>query len=83
MTVRENARLQAFPDWYAFKGNYTSGGHRRRKEVPRFTQVANAIPPLLAEQLGLALLRLRLLLDSAQLNVENTAQVRERRLVPL
>ena len=83
LTVRENARLQAFPDWYAFKGNYTSGGHRRRKEVPRFTQVANAIPPLLAEQLGLALLRLRLLLDSAQLNVENTAQVRERRLVPL
>ena len=58
LTVRENARLQTFPDWFAFKGNYTTGGKRRRKEVPRFTQVANAVPPLLAEQLGLLLLRL-------------------------
>ena len=58
LTVRENARLQSFPDWFVFKGNYTTGGKRRCKEVPRFTQVANAVPPLLAEQLGLALLRL-------------------------
>lgn len=58
LTVRENARLQSFPDWFAFKGKYTTGGHRRRNEVPRFTQVANAVPPLLAEQLGLALLRI-------------------------
>ena len=56
LTVRETARLQSFPDWFAFKGKYTTGGHRRRREVPRFTQVANAVPPLLAEQLGLALL---------------------------
>ena len=58
LTVRENARLQSFPDWFAFRGKYTTGGHRRRTEVPRFTQVANAVPPLLAEQLGLALLRI-------------------------
>lgn len=58
LTVRENARLQSFPDWFVFKGNYTTGGKRRCKEVPRFTQVANAVPPLLAEQLGLVLLRL-------------------------
>ena len=58
LTVRENARLQSFPDWFAFKGNYTTGAHKRSKEVPRFTQVANAVPPLLAEQLGLALLRI-------------------------
>ena len=58
LTVRETARLQSFPDWFAFKGKYTTGGHRRRREVPRFTQVANAVPPLLAEQLGLALLGL-------------------------
>lgn len=57
LTVRETARLQSFPDWFAFKGKYTTGGHRRRNEVPRYTQVANAVPPLLAEQLGLALLR--------------------------
>ena len=58
LTVRETARLQSFPDWFSFKGKYTTGGHRRRNEVPRFTQVANAVPPLLAEQLGLALLRI-------------------------
>ena len=56
LTVRENARLQSFPDWFEFKGKYTSGGDRRKKEVPRFTQVANAVPPLLAEAIGMALL---------------------------
>ncbi len=58
LTVRENARLQSFPDWFVFRGKYTTGGNLRRKEVPRFTQVANAVPPLLAEQLGLGLLRI-------------------------
>jgi DNA (cytosine-5)-methyltransferase 1 len=55
LTVRENARLQTFPDWFEFRGKYTSGGVLRRNEVPRFTQVANAVPPLLAEQLGFVL----------------------------
>ncbi len=58
LTVRENARLQTFPDWFAFKGKYTTGGERRAREVPRFTQVANAVPPVLAEQIGLGLARL-------------------------
>jgi DNA (cytosine-5)-methyltransferase 1 len=52
LTVRENARLQSFPDWFSFRGKYTTGGHLRRKEVPRFTQVANAVPPLVARALG-------------------------------
>jgi DNA (cytosine-5)-methyltransferase 1 len=52
LTVRENARLQSFPDWFSFKGKYTTGGHLRRKEVPRFTQVANAVPPLVARAFG-------------------------------
>ncbi len=52
LTVRENARLQGFPDWYSFKGKYTTGGHLRRREVPRFTQVANAVPPLVARAIG-------------------------------
>lgn len=52
LTVRENARLQSFPDWFSFKGKYTTGGHMRRKEVPRFTQVANAVPPLVARAMG-------------------------------
>jgi DNA (cytosine-5)-methyltransferase 1 len=52
LTVRENARLQSFPDWFSFKGKYTTGGHLRRSEVPRFTQVANAVPPLVARAIG-------------------------------
>lgn len=58
LTVRENARLQSFPDWFAFRGKYTTGGERRRREVPRFTQVANAVPPLVAEAIGIALAQL-------------------------
>jgi DNA (cytosine-5)-methyltransferase 1 len=57
LTVRENARLQGFPDWFEFKGQYTTGGDRRKFEVPRFTQVANAVPPLIAEAIGLSLFR--------------------------
>jgi DNA (cytosine-5)-methyltransferase 1 len=52
LTVRETARLQSFPDWFSFKGKYTTGGHLRRNEVPRFTQVANAVPPLVARAIG-------------------------------
>ncbi|TWT11975.1 DNA cytosine methyltransferase [Streptococcus sp. sy004] len=57
MTVREHARIQSFPDDYEFKGPYTTGGERRKKDVPRYTQVANAIPPLFAEQVGEILLQ--------------------------
>jgi DNA (cytosine-5)-methyltransferase 1 len=56
LTVRECARLQSFPDWYEFEGKYTTGGHRRRMECPRYTQVGNAVPPLLAEAIGTVLL---------------------------
>jgi len=52
LTVRECARLQSFPDWFKFVGKYTSGGDRRAKECPRFTQVGNAVPPRLAQFLG-------------------------------
>ncbi|MGT2755733.1 DNA cytosine methyltransferase [Streptococcus ovuberis] len=56
MTVREHARIQSFPDDYEFKGPYTTGGERRKIDVPRYTQVANAVPPLFAEQVGNVLL---------------------------
>lgn len=55
MTVRECARIQSFPDWYEFKSKYTTGGKLRKKEVPRYSQVGNAIPPLFAYQAGLIL----------------------------
>ena len=55
MTVRECARIQSFPDWYEIKAKYTTGGKMRRIEVPRYSQVGNAIPPLFAEQAGIVL----------------------------
>jgi len=55
LTVREIARLQSFPDWFEFCGKYTTGGMRRTKECPRYTQVGNAVPPLLAEAVGMAI----------------------------
>ena len=59
MTVREHARIQSFPDEYEFKGPYTTGGERRKIDVPRYTQVANAVPPLFAEQVGNVMLMIR------------------------
>lgn len=55
LTVREYARIQSFPDWYEFKSKYTTGGDMRKKEVPRYSQIGNAIPPLFAEQVGIVL----------------------------
>jgi DNA (cytosine-5)-methyltransferase 1 len=54
-TVREYARIQSFNDWYEFKGKYTTGGKNRTKEVPRYSQIGNAIPRLFGEQAGLVL----------------------------
>jgi DNA (cytosine-5)-methyltransferase 1 len=58
LTVREYARVQTFPDWFQFKGQYTTGGILRTKEVPRYSQIGNAIPPLFGEQSGIILKRL-------------------------
>lgn len=58
LTVRECARLQSFPDTFEFCGPYTTGGPRRGKSCPRYTQVGNAVPPLLAEAIGEILLGL-------------------------
>jgi DNA (cytosine-5)-methyltransferase 1 len=52
ITVREMARLQSFPDWFIFKSKRTTGGDRRKFEVPQQTQVGNAVPPLLAKQIA-------------------------------
>lgn len=57
LTVRECARLQSFPDWFTFHGKYTTGGDRRKVECPRYTQVGNAVPPLLAMAIGAGILR--------------------------
>jgi DNA (cytosine-5)-methyltransferase 1 len=52
LTVREMARFQSFPDWFVFRSKVTTGGHMRRYEVPQYTQVGNAVPPLLGKALG-------------------------------
>jgi DNA (cytosine-5)-methyltransferase 1 len=57
-SVREHARFQSFPDWFEFRGKFTTGGDRRVHECPRYTQVGNAVPPLLAEAIGNVLMRL-------------------------
>lgn len=66
-TVREWARLQTFPDWYVFKGPRTTGGRRRAgdpgkniwdRDVPRYTQIGNAVPVLLAKKIGLHLAKI-------------------------
>ena len=53
LTVRESARLQSFPDNFEFRGQYTTGGKQRKNECPRYTQVGNAVPPLLSEALAM------------------------------
>lgn len=62
LTVREWARLQGFPDWYQFAGSRTTGGLRRAgnpkegsfdRELPKYTQIGNAVPVFLSEKVGL------------------------------
>lgn len=52
LSVREMARIQSFPDWFEFRSKVTTGGKQRRYEVPQYTQVGNAVPPLLGKALG-------------------------------
>ena len=52
LSVREMARIQSFPDWFEFRSKVTTGGQRRKYEVPQYTQVGNAVPPKLGQVLG-------------------------------
>ncbi len=58
LTVREMARIQSFPDNFVFRSKITTGGKMRKFEVPQYTQVGNAVPPLLGAALGQVLTQL-------------------------
>jgi DNA (cytosine-5)-methyltransferase 1 len=58
ITVREMARFQSFPDDFHFFGRYTINGPRRKHDVARCSQVGNAVPPLMAQGIGLAVKKL-------------------------
>ena len=60
-SVREWARIQTFPDKHVFEGKRTTGGERRagnpsegiwNRDVPKYTQIGNAVPPLLGKAIG-------------------------------
>ena len=57
LTVREMARLQSFDDSFVFQGKRSTGGNKRKFEVPQFTLVGNAIPPLMARAVALEILK--------------------------
>ena len=57
LTVREMARLQSFDDSFVFQGKRSTGGNKRKTEVPQFTLVGNAVPPLLARAVGNEILK--------------------------
>jgi DNA (cytosine-5)-methyltransferase 1 len=71
-TVRELARIQSFDDSFFFAGKRTTGGPRRRIEVPQYTQVGNAVPPLLARAVALKVME--------AINTNNTVRNRENTL---
>lgn len=67
LSVREWARLQMFPDWYEFAGKRTTGGIRRagnpteanfERELPKYTQIGNSVPVVLAKRFGNHFLKL-------------------------
>lgn len=71
LTVREMARIQSFPDNFVFRSKATTGGEKRKYEVPQYTQVGNAVPPLLGYALGEIIQKL---LHQYHQNVDQTPQ---------
>ncbi|MCH8535912.1 MAG: DNA cytosine methyltransferase, partial [Flavobacteriaceae bacterium] len=57
LTVREMARLQSFDDSFVFQGKRSTGGNNRKHEIPQYTLVGNAVPPLLARAIGMEILK--------------------------
>lgn len=61
LTVREMARIQSFDDTFIFRGPRTTGGggagnKKRNQELPQYSQVGNAVPPLMARAIATQIL---------------------------
>lgn len=56
-SVREMARLQSFDDNFVFQGKRSTGGNKRKSEIPQYTLVGNAVPPLMAKAIANEILR--------------------------
>lgn len=56
LTVREMARLQSFDDSFVFQGKRQTGGEKRKSEIPQYSLVGNAVPPLMSRAIGNAIL---------------------------
>lgn len=69
LTVREMARIQSFPDAFEFRSLPTTGGPRRKFQVPQYTQVGNAVPPLLGFAIGRVLTEI--LSDTSEDQIED------------
>lgn len=57
LTVREMARLQSFDDSFVFQGKRQTGGTKRKSEIPQYTLVGNAVPPLMARAIANTILK--------------------------
>ncbi|MEP5341411.1 MAG: DNA cytosine methyltransferase [Algibacter sp.] len=57
LTVREMARLQSFDDSFVFQGKRSTGGNNRKTELPQYTLVGNAVPPLMARAVAIEILK--------------------------
>lgn len=57
LTVREMARLQSFDDSFVFQGKRQTGGDKRKEEIPQYTLVGNAVPPLMARAIANVILQ--------------------------
>lgn len=68
ISVREAARLQSFPDGFNFQGTMNSA----------FRQIGNAVPPLLAKQIGLSLKAQLLAREAGSTSVRGTVGARGR-----
>lgn len=83
LTVRELARLQSFDDTFVFYGPRSTGGggagnKKRRVELPQYTQVGNAVPPLVAKAIANTVLSsLESVSGNSKLNHNNVVYLRK------